>query len=77
MPKESVMPRCEQRLDFFRAQTANRCWWFGINGCAYLPAAFALLDDDEWSVMASWFDQTYLDRGEAPGSAMSLRSNCC
>lgn len=62
----------KQRLDFFLSRRDQpRMWWF--ERFAYLPQIYAALTDEEFDVLAEWFETTERERliGECGVPAMS------
>jgi len=54
------------RRSAWRVVTAShdRHWWARLPGNDYVPPVFALLDDDEWTVMEEWWSATGIGPGE-------------
>ena len=42
----------------FGSRENNRYWWFRVTGSKYVPPVFDFLNDEEWSVMNEWYDDT-------------------
>lgn len=53
----------------------NRYWWHHSPGTNYVPVPYSFLDEDEWSLMTSWFEDTeqnFPSTGEANVPPLSL-----
>ena len=65
-----------QRSVPFKKREHGRYWWFQTTQADYTPPIFAMLDDDEWRVMLSWYEETERDfpagTGECNVPAMSM-----
>lgn len=48
----------EERRRFFAQRDGNRYWWHRKIEDAYVPDVYAALSDDEWKVLAAWFEET-------------------
>jgi predicted O-methyltransferase YrrM len=48
----------EQRRAFFAAREGNRYWWHRRTGDSYVPEVYAVLDDEEFGHLASWYEET-------------------
>jgi len=42
----------------FKNKDKNRYWWFSDNSIDYVPPIFSILTDEEWEVLASWYEDT-------------------
>lgn len=66
----------KQRLDFFLSRRDQpRMWWF--ERCAYLPQIYAALTDEEFDVLAEWFETTEVEDTKdfiCPRPSTALRS---
>ena len=49
----------------FNQREHPRYWWFQQPNHDYVPPIFAVLDDEEWDIIAQWYDET--DRRGSPG----------
>jgi predicted O-methyltransferase YrrM len=47
-----------RRLEFLKSGTNKRFWWHQMQGHDYLPPVYSFLDDLEWRIMESWFEDT-------------------
>ncbi|MCB1914376.1 MAG: class I SAM-dependent methyltransferase [Rhodocyclaceae bacterium] len=59
----------------FRQRAHNRYWWHRVPSTDYVPMLYEFLDEDEWSLLQQWFDDTeqrYPSTGEAGVPALSL-----
>lgn len=59
----------------FRQYTHNRYWWHRAPATDYVPIPYSFLDDAEWAIMESWFDETekkFKSTGEANVPPLSL-----
>ena len=68
------MPDDAPRSRRWTHDAAPRYWWHRLPGMDFVPPVYALLSDNEWSVIAAWYAET--DRagqiGEAAVPLMSL-----
>lgn len=48
----------ESRLRFFAGRDGNRYWWHRRTGDSYLPDLYNVLDDEEFGVLAAWYEET-------------------
>lgn len=46
------------RTSFFAKREGNRYWWHRRTGDAYVPDVYAMLSDDEFAILAAWFEET-------------------
>ncbi|MCB1887850.1 MAG: class I SAM-dependent methyltransferase [Rhodocyclaceae bacterium] len=59
----------------FRQRAHNRYWWHRLAMTDYVPMLYEFLDEDEWSLLEQWFDDTerqYPCTGEAGIPALSM-----
>ncbi|MCK6476002.1 MAG: class I SAM-dependent methyltransferase [Phycisphaerales bacterium] len=49
----------QQRSLLFRDRAAKRYWWHtGPGAPAFIPPVYSSLSDDEWNLVAAWFEET-------------------
>lgn len=48
----------EERRQFFSRREGNRYWWHRKIEDGYVPDVYAALSDDEWKVLAAWYEET-------------------
>ncbi|CAN5172594.1 hypothetical protein BH09MYX1_BH09MYX1_08900 [soil metagenome] len=53
-----MSPNLEGRLQFFAKREGNRYWWHRRTGDAYVPDVYATLSDDEFALLAAWYEET-------------------
>lgn len=50
--------RLDDRRQFFAKREGNRYWWHRKIRDAYVPDTYAVLSDEEFAVLADWYDET-------------------
>ena len=59
----------------FKQLSHNRYWWHRVPSTNYIPIPYGILDDGEWEIMESWFDDTerkFESTGEANIPPLSM-----
>jgi predicted O-methyltransferase YrrM len=54
----SLTPAMAVRRDFFAKRDGNRYWWHRRTGDAYVPDVYAALSDEEFALLATWYEET-------------------
>lgn len=67
-------PTDQLRSRRFRGRSHSRYWWHQIPDADFVPAIYAGLTDDEWTLLDQWFEETARRQmtGEINVPAMSL-----
>jgi predicted O-methyltransferase YrrM len=74
LARRGSLGRDPERSRRFAHDRHGRFWWHHLPGTDYVPPLYALLSDEEWSVMEGWYDDTLRAEsiGEINVPAMSM-----